>query len=443
MSEIDDSDSEARYDRLIERAATILADNHTGLFTKPSAGQYPHQWNWDSAFIAVGLGHIDRRRAFDELRTLLRAQWANGMVPHILYPHGASNYFPTPEFWQTRGAPGGPPIETSGFTQPPLVASAVRRLYERADDEEAAAFAREVYPSLLAWHRWLHGARDPDGTGLIAIIHPWESGTDNSTRFAAPLERLGEVAAPPYSRQDQHFVKPGERPEAGDYDRFMYLIGRYRAQRWDDETVYREAPFLVQDVLFNSLVYRDERDLRVLAERLGEPVAEIDGWLAAAASAFDRRLWHESAGLYYDWDVRAGRAIEESTCAALMPLYAGVADADKAGRLVRHQLLDPGRYAPGEGSRYFLPSVSKSSPYFEPRRYWRGPIWLNINWLLISGLREYGYLEEAAAIRRDTIELVERSGFVEYYDPRDGSPCGAAGFSWSAALLIDLLMEKN
>jgi hypothetical protein len=430
--------------RLLEEARSVLERNHTGRFTKPSAGQYPHQWNWDSAFIAVGLGHLDRRRARQEVRTLLAGQWASGMIPHILYPEGASSYFPTPEFWGTTGVEGGPPFGTSGFTQPPLLATAVRLLQERAgEDAEALAFTREVYPRLLGWHRWLHRARDPAGSGLVAIIHPWESGTDNSTRFAAPMERMGEVTPPPYTRKDQHFVNPRERPVAGDYDRFMYLIGLYRELRWEDDAIFRNAPFLVQDVLFNSVLYRAERDLRDLALLLGEPTGEIDGWLATAAVAFRRRLWHERDGIYYDWDLRAGAPIEESTCASLAPLYAGVAGADEAARLVQEHLLDPRRYAPDGGTRYFLPSASKESRYFEPRRYWRGPVWLNINWMLARGLEEYGFGDTAAALRRDSIELVGRSGFVEYYDPRDGSACGATAFSWSAALVVDMLMEEG
>jgi hypothetical protein len=429
--------------RLIDEARHLLELNHTGTFTKPSAGQYPHQWNWDAAFIAIGLDHLDRARALQEIRTLLQGQWANGMVPHILYPEGPSSYFPTPDFWATAGAAGAPPFGTSGFTQPPILASAVRSLQRRAGTtDEALAAAREFYPSLLAWHRWLHRARDPGNSGLVAIVHPWESGTDNSTRFTAPLERMGPVTPPPYARKDQHFVSPGERPVAGDYDRFMFLIGLYRDLRWDDEAVYRNAPFLVQDVLFNSVLHRAERDLRELALLLGEPTEEIDIWLSAAESAFAERLWHEADGTYYDWDVRAGAQIEENTCASLAPLYAGVAGQSEARRLVREHLLNPRRYAPDEGTSYFLPSASKESPYFEPRRYWRGPIWLNINWMLAKGLAQYGFREEAAALRSDTLALVERSGFVEYYDPRDGSACGATGFSWSAALVVDLLIEE-
>jgi glycogen debranching enzyme len=430
-----------RRTRLLEEARVLLDHNFTGDFTKPSTGQYPHQWNWDSAFVAIGLDHLEPSRARLEIRTLLEGQWGNGMVPHILYPQGASSYFPTPDFWGTVDLPGAASFGTSGFTQPPVLATAVRMMSDRSRDEpEMQGFTREVFPKLLAWHRWLHTERDPDGTGLVAIIHPWESGTDNSPRFAAPLENMGQVEPPPYRRRDQQFVVADERPVQGDYDRFMYLIGVYRELGWQGEAVFRRAPFLVQDVLFNGVLYRGDRDLRALASRLGEPTAEIDEWLSAAAEAFDNRLWNDRAGLYYDYDLRSERQIEESTCAAFAPLYAGVARRKQAERLVREHLLDPRRFGVGEGTRYGLPSTSKSSPNFEPRRYWRGPVWLNINWMLVRGLREYGFSDEADALRRDMLELVARSGFVEYYDPRDGSPCGAAGFSWSAALAVDLLL---
>jgi glycogen debranching enzyme len=434
--------TEEGRERLIGRARALLAENRTGGFTKPSLGQYPHQWNWDSAFIVIGLAHFQPELAREEIRTLLHGQWRSGMIPHILYPEGASSYFPTPEFWQTERAQAGPRFATSGLTQPPLLATAARTLQQHAGTR-STEFTREVYPALLAWHRWLHDARDPEQSGLVAIVHPWESGTDNSTRFAGPMERLGQVVPPAYSRKDQQFVSAGERPVAGDYDRFMYLIGMYRELDWSDEEIYRQAPFLVQDVLFNAVLYRANRDLRALAELLGEPTEEIDRWLLLARRAFDERLWDERTGLYYDWDVRAGQAVEENSFASLSPLYAGAVDSRRAERLVREHLLNPAEYAPGQGTRYYLPSASKSSRLFEPRRYWRGPIWLNVNWLLVRGLQEYGYHEEAAAVRRDTLELAERSGFVEYYDARDGSPCGAVGFSWSAALVIDLLLTPD
>ncbi|MEU9212725.1 hypothetical protein AB0D27_33575, partial [Streptomyces sp. NPDC048415] len=98
-------------------AARVLIDNWTGTSTVPSRTLYPHQWSWDSAFIAIGLRHLSVRRAQQELESLLGGQWADGRIPHIVFnpalPHDA--YFPSPDFWQSSrpgraaGAPPPPP----------------------------------------------------------------------------------------------------------------------------------------------------------------------------------------------------------------------------------------------------------------------------------------------------------------------------------------------
>jgi glycogen debranching enzyme len=87
--------------------------------------------------------------------------------------------------------------------------------------------------------------------------------------------------------------------------------------------------------------------------------------------------------------------------------------------------------------RYRITTTSKSEPEWEARRYWRGPVWIILNWLLSDGLRRYGFVELAEALRRDSLDLMERSGFREYYDARDGTGCGSPQFSWSAALAIE------
>ena len=66
-----------------------------------------------------------------------------------------------------------------------------------------------------------------------------------------------------------------------------------------------------------------------------------------------------------------------------------------------------------------VPSYDKEKPGFSPNRYWREPIWVNINWLLYHGLRCYG-LDDYA-----------RRGH------------GADRFSWTAALVLDLLYEEE
>ncbi|RPJ19891.1 MAG: glycoside hydrolase, partial [Chloroflexi bacterium] len=164
---------------LLDRAIAVLRSNDTGIFTKPGPHQYPHQWNWDSALIALGLSHFDLPRVQTEIRSLLSGQWLDGMLPSVVYHSIPSDYFPTPQFWQIENSPSAPQVPTTGITQPPLLATVVRLIHSRLPIPE---FVREVYPALLRWHRWLHTARDVDGSGLACIIHPWESGTDDSPR---------------------------------------------------------------------------------------------------------------------------------------------------------------------------------------------------------------------------------------------------------------------
>ena len=117
--------------------------------------------------------------------------------------------------------------------------------------------------------------------------------------------------------------------------------------------------------------------------------------------SFNARFWNEQAGLYYDYDVRAGRSVQVNTEMIFMPLVAGLADQTQADRLVADHLLNPAEYAPGGRVRFWVTSVSQTEPAWEARRYWRGPVWIITNWLIADGLQRYGYAEIAAAIRRE------------------------------------------
>ena len=117
---------------LRDRAAAVLRGNDAGGWTRPSPVLYPHQWSWDSAFIAIGLAHLDTRRAAQELRTLFAAQWQTGMVPHIVFNPAASGYFPDPERWGTTVAATKPKgVLTSGMCQPPVHAIAAHSIWVR------------------------------------------------------------------------------------------------------------------------------------------------------------------------------------------------------------------------------------------------------------------------------------------------------------------------
>src|SRR5918912_1340486 len=196
------------HEDLVAQAGRILRRNDMGGWTRAAPWLYPHQWSWDSAFIAVGLAHLDTRRAAQELRTLFAHQWKTGKVPHIVFnpkapPH---SYYPGADHWACAAAsPDAPlaPPYTSCLCQPPVHAIAALRIWEVAGREDEKAFAeatdflREIYPRLLAWHRYLATFRDPERSGLVTIYHPWASGTDNSPRWDGALaadEALLEIA---------------------------------------------------------------------------------------------------------------------------------------------------------------------------------------------------------------------------------------------------------
>jgi hypothetical protein len=426
-----------QLDALRAQAQRVLRVNDRGDFTTPSPYQYPHQWNWDAACIAFGWAHFDLARARAEIRSLLRAQWRNGMVPHILYHHGASDYFPPPEFWQTQGLAHGGDILSSGLTQPPVLTSMVRRIHERfARDAEEKNFLREIFPKLRAWHRWLHTARDADGTGLPCLIHPWESGTDNSPRWLAVLDAITPYAVPAYTRRDTTHVHPDERPRPQDYERFVFLIDRGRRAQWDDARILEAHPFLVQDVMFCSILHQADQDLLFLANELGEARDEIEAWIEKTRAVFHARFWHDERGVYLDYDVRAGAAIPVNTCVTFTPLYAGLASAAHAARLVNEHYNNPNEYAPDGDSKYRVPSTAKNEPAYAPRRYWAGPVWAFTNWLIALGLQRYGWNALAAELRAQSLELMQTYGMREYYDPRDGAGLGGKEFAWTASLAL-------
>ena len=107
------------FRKYLKLAKEILLGNWTGSYTKPSPSLYPHQWNWDSAFIAIGYAHYDQERAQQEILSLFENQWSNGMVPQIVFnPQALGHYFPEPDFWQV---PDGRPSksESSGRRRSP------------------------------------------------------------------------------------------------------------------------------------------------------------------------------------------------------------------------------------------------------------------------------------------------------------------------------------
>jgi hypothetical protein len=428
---------------LEQRAIAVLDANWMGHATRASARLYPHQWSWDSACIAIGYSTWDQARARAELSWIFAGQWSNGLLPHIRFAKNA-RYFPGPEFWRTDLsllAPADPP--TSGIVQPPVHATAVWKVFRRARDaDEAKAFLREIQPRLAAWHDYLYRERTRGDDGLVEIWHPWESGMDNSPLWDAALERitLPPEAIPDYQRVDVEFVDAAQRPTNDHYDRYAYLVKLYRDRGYDAERIREDCPFVVRDVLFNSLLAQANRDLAEISRVTGDDPEPYETWANRIAATLEAALWDEDEATYFDYDVRAGELIRKRTGAGFSPLYAGVPSAERVIRLVE-RLRNCQVAIDGAGRA--VTSVPADDPRFEPALYWRGPIWPMINWVAHEGLLRYGFAAEAADIRKALIELARREGFWEHYNGVTGEGGGTEHLSWTAALVLDLLDAEH
>ena len=228
----------------VERARAILRANDRGGYTVPTARLYPFQWNWDSAFVAMGWATFDGARAWDEMEFLLRGQWEDGLIPQIVFHAPSDDYFPGPDVW---GIHRDPP--TSGITQPPVLATAARHVLEATEDAPRMA---AMYPRLVRNHRWWEAARDPAHTGLVTTLHPWETGMDNSPAWDRPLARVPLTTVTRIVRRDTGHIDPSMRPRGEEYQRFIHLVDAFRAVAWDPARMLDVSPFRVADIGTNA-----------------------------------------------------------------------------------------------------------------------------------------------------------------------------------------------
>lgn len=318
----------------------------------PAGPRYAHPspafraiYLWDSAFIAQIWKWWDPEVAFDVLRAVVERRDGDRLQ------HFAADF-------------GG-----SKLTQPPLIAWSLERLGSAADPDRRAAWSRELYEPLRAYHGWLAANRRL-ACGLYAWAHPYESGVENAPRFSSRDERRLDdtrgLAAPDFS---------------------SYMVLKCEA-------------------------------LAAMARRLGraEEAAAFDREAQALRQAINARLWDDEEGLYFDRDVATGAFVRSRTIASLLPLWAGVPDQARAARLHAH-ILSPASF----NTVIPLPSVALADRDFE-KDMWRGPVWVNLAYAVIEGLRRYGFHETAADLAFRLCDGVYRTfrntgHFHEFYDP--------------------------
>lgn len=374
-------------------------------YTIPSPQTYPYQWLWDSCFHAIILSYFDTKDAQKELLSLTSKQFENGMIPHMIY-------------WEKESATDFPVIEwgkenTSTIIQPPMLAYAAWQIYQKDQDKD---FVTQIYPSLVRFFNFLLSERDPYQTNLISLINPDESGEDNSPRFDVSL------GLPPKHDFAENFQRRLKLVEANKRLNFN-SYGGMKNFLW------------VKDVPINAIL---AENLKIMSD-----LASLQGLQKEASDYLNKKKKIELAmremmledkvfwSVYLNPRNNQYEKIKVKTWAIFSPLFAEILTKEEADYLIEHYLVNSNEFT----TPFMVPTVSCSDPSFNPADFWRGPVWIAVNWFIVKGLQNYGYFDLAKKIVRDSQRLLEKFGFREYFNPYDGSGMGAHDFTWGGLIL--------
>jgi hypothetical protein len=370
-----------------EGARTILEDTWRPdeEFCPPNPHVYPHQWLWDSCYHSISWAALGDERGSRELASCFRAQMPSGFVPHMRYLE--------PNVLR------GPLSDKSSYTQPPIYAHAAHVLTQAGlpvSAEVVAGVARG-----LDW-LWEHRRRED---GLLFIVHPWESGADDSPRWDdwIPLRAYDHRA---FSKYDAALVTASEFDEDG-------------AAVWS-------SAFVAVPAAFNAFAAHAAGQLAGLTGDTRWATRERE-----LAAAMDEHLWDEKSGLWLDAAVVGGGA--SVTAPTLDGVYGALATADpeRAHRALA-QLLDPERFGAPYGLRYLPPD----HPKYQAGEYWRGPAWPQLNYMAWVAAQRWKRSDVADAVAAMSLRGATQSRFAEYWNVETGRGLGARPQGWAALAAV-------
>lgn len=277
-------------------------------------------------------------------------------------------------------------------SKPPLVCWAVDEIFNHTQD---TAFVAEMYPQLLSYYKWWYAKRDHDHNGMCEYgstdgtleAAAWESGMDNAIRF--------------------------------DDTKMLRNEGYDDAWSMDQESVD-----------LNAYLAMEARLLKKFAALLGEKFDAPDEGARVADYFFDREQ-----NFFFDRHLGDGKFIGMPGCEAYTPLWTQVAKQEQVDKMLP-MLQDTAKF-----STYIpFPTIAADNPKYNPRGYWRGPIWLDQTYFAIRGLRNYGYGKLADAYTLQVFDrlkgLKEGAPIHENYGTHTGERLKAPHFSWSSTHLL-------
>ncbi|KPK71981.1 hypothetical protein AMJ87_06125, partial [candidate division WOR_3 bacterium SM23_60] len=301
--------------------------------------------------------------------------------------------------------------------QPPVIGITLDRIYSIV---KSIKFLEKYVPPVGKYFDYLNRERDRDGNDLISIVTPMESGMDMAPQFDLVLGNTEHNPA----------VTKGKISE---------MLSEYRKVQWNLDEIYKLDIFNFEDVAVNTIYCLSLEKLAGLWGIINtNKSSEIQQLHARVKRAILEKLWDADDRIFYGRYHKGGKEymVKVKTIASLFPLCLDIPE-EYVDSLVQHLCNEDEFW-----STYPVPSVARNEKSFGPltdtRYLWRGTTWINTNWFLAKGLLRHGKTDVYEKLKQRTLELIEKYGFCEYYDPCDGNPGRAMRkFGWST-LAVDI-----
>ena len=410
----------------VSEAKKILLGNRKNGYTLPTNNKlYPAQWNWDSAFIALGYSYFNMEYAIEELEKLLSGQWEDGMIPHVLFHDNDESYFPNHKTWDC-----GNKVPSSGITQPPIVATIIKKIVDQNKLNKSQMKRMEIIiKKLKKYLDWFYNYRDTNKIGLAAIIHPWESGLDNSPIWDGPLDKVKIEENLKYERRDLNVSRSSNRPLKKDYDGYITLLNQFKKNKYNPTKIVNESMFNVIDIGFNSILIRATKDLVEVSKKFNLDFTDLKNKISKSEESLIK-FYKDEDQSFFSYDFKNHNLIKVDAISNYFILFANLENQE-----INNKIIDKLKKYNSQKD-YFFTTVNPNDKTFEETRYWRGPVWINSNWIVYQGLINKDKIF-SSSIKNKTLELLENKKFHEYYNYKTGECLGANNFSWSAALYLD------
>lgn len=423
--------------------ALININDVNGRFTPNQTNFNDSYWLWDSAFIAAGLAYINPRRSAEELKNLMSSQHENGMVPHTMLRDDLKfahiKHFLS---WGSGDNEQQQKLLTSGITQPPVIATVTKSAAEQLTvPKERSEFLTLMFDGLVKYGLWWLRERDVNNDGVVTIIHPWESGMDNSPSILHGLNPgkidkfLGQLTNS--FRRDVHEGLDSSLRTPVEFGiASAALLYRLRIRNYDSSKILgnEDTSYTINSVLVNSILMKSTKDLEWIGQQIDKHLPpELKEYLSNSKSIINT-FWDEKNKRFYDIDAITGEYIKIPTISNILPLINHESLTEEQGNQIIKLILDETEFS----SLYGVPTISQNSSAFNPKAYWSGPMWPWMNRYLFHGANEAGEKTIAYKLRQAVLNSVGKHGAFEHYNPLTSEPGGAKHFAPSAGSYIEL-----